>query len=111
MMSTKLMVELPGTMAKLAESMTAVVKLVEAQVERGAASGPSAYDEFEQSLMEVEAIVGKRGVSTALGAIVEGSERGCASRRSARARGGADEEVLDDVGAFSASDDLLIAAA
>jgi hypothetical protein len=59
----------------------------------------------------LETIVGKRGVSTALGAIVEGSERGCASRRSARARGGADEEVLDDVGAFSASDDLLIAAA
>jgi hypothetical protein len=59
----------------------------------------------------METIVGKRGVSTALGAIEEGSERGCASRRSARARGGADEEVLDDVGAFNASNDLLIAAA
>jgi hypothetical protein len=62
-------------------------------------------------MTEVETIVGKRGVSTALGAIEEGSERGCASRRSARARGGADEEVLDDVGSFNASDDLLIAAA
>jgi hypothetical protein len=64
-----------------------------------------------QYASEVETIVGKRGVSTALGAIEEGSERGCASRRSARARGGADEEVLDDVGSFNASDDLLIAAA
>jgi hypothetical protein len=50
-MSTKLTVEVPATMAKPAEAMAAIVKLVEAQVERGAASGPSAYDEFEQSLM------------------------------------------------------------
>jgi hypothetical protein len=59
----------------------------------------------------VETIVEKRGVSIALGAIVEGSGRRCASRRSARARAGADGEVLGGVGEFSASRDLLIAAA
>ena len=72
---------------------------------------PTGVEAFTRAVGRMETIVGKRGVSTALGAIVEGSERGCASRRSARARGGADEEVLDDVGAFNASDDLLIAAA
>jgi hypothetical protein len=35
--------------------------------------------------MILETIVEKRGVSIALGAIVEGSGRRCASRRSARA--------------------------
>jgi hypothetical protein len=54
-MSTKLTVEVPATMTKLADAMMAVVKLVEAQVERGTASGPSSYDEFEQSLMEAVA--------------------------------------------------------
>ena len=68
-MSTKLMVEVPATMTKLAEAMTAVVKLVEAQVERGAASGPSAYDEFEQSLMEAVAMVERSAHEPALSAL------------------------------------------
>lgn len=68
-MSTKLTVEVPATMAKLAEAMAAVVKLVEAQVERGAASGPSAYDEFEQSLMAAVGAVERSAHEPALAAL------------------------------------------
>ena len=60
------MVEVPATMTKLAEAMTAVVKLVEAQVERGAASGPSAYDVFEQSRKEAVGLVQRPPTKSAL---------------------------------------------
>jgi hypothetical protein len=68
-MSSKITVEVPATMAKLAEATGAVVKLVEAQVERGAASGPSAYDEFERSLMEAVATIERAAHEPALGAL------------------------------------------
>jgi hypothetical protein len=50
-MSDKVMVQVPASMAKLAAAMTALVELVETQVARGEASGPSGYDAFEQALM------------------------------------------------------------
>jgi hypothetical protein len=51
-MSAKLTVDVPVSMEKLAAAMSSLVKLVEAQVARGASSGPSAYDAFEEALME-----------------------------------------------------------
>jgi hypothetical protein len=68
-MSAKMVVEVPATMAKLAEAMTSVVKLVEAQVERGVASGPSAYDEFERALTEAVASLERAAHEPALGAL------------------------------------------
>jgi hypothetical protein len=51
-MSDKVMVPVPASMGRLAAAMSALVELVEAQVARGTASGPSAYDAFEEALME-----------------------------------------------------------
>jgi len=68
-MSAKTVVEVPATMVTLAEAMTAVVKLVEAQVERGAASGPSAYDEFERAMTEAVARLERAAHEPALGAL------------------------------------------
>lgn len=51
-MSEKVTVHVPASMAKLASAMTALVELVEAQVARGAASGPSAYDTFEEAMID-----------------------------------------------------------
>jgi len=68
-MTTKLTVEVPATMASLAEAMTAVVSLVQAQVERGVSSGPSGYDTFEQELMAAVAMVERRAHEPALAAL------------------------------------------
>jgi hypothetical protein len=68
-MSTKTVIEVPATMTKLAEAVTAVVKLVEGQVARGAASGPSAYDEFEQALTEGVAAIERAAHEPALAAL------------------------------------------
>lgn len=39
-------------MAKLAETVSSLIELMEAQVARGASSGPSAYDAFEEAVAE-----------------------------------------------------------
>jgi hypothetical protein len=68
-MGTKMVVEVPAVMAKLGEAMAALVKIVEAQVARGAASGPSAYDEFEQALTESVAAIERAAHEPALAAL------------------------------------------
>ncbi len=50
--SDKVMVQVPASMEKLAAAMSALVELVEAQVARSAAIGPSAYDAFEAAVMD-----------------------------------------------------------
>ena len=60
-MSDKVTVQVPASMAKLAAAMTALVELVETQVARGGASGPSAYDAFEEALADVAWAARARG--------------------------------------------------
>jgi hypothetical protein len=68
-MSTKLTVEIPATMARLGEAMSALVKVVEAQVARGAASGPSAYDQFEEAVTEGVAAIERAAHEPALASL------------------------------------------
>jgi hypothetical protein len=63
------MVQVPASMEKLAASMTALVELVEAQVVRGAASGPSGYDAFEAAVTECVAAIERAAHEPALSAL------------------------------------------
>ena len=67
--STTLRVEVPATMSKLADAMSALVAVVEGQVARGETSGPSGYDEFERALTEAVATIERAAHEPALAAL------------------------------------------
>jgi hypothetical protein len=68
-MSKKLVVEVPASMEKLAEAVTALVDLVKAQVSRSAGVGPSEYDLFEQAVTDQVAAVERAAHEPALNAL------------------------------------------
>jgi hypothetical protein len=68
-MRDQMTVRIPASMSKLAETVASLVELVEAQVARGTASGPSAYDAFEEAVAEKVAEIERAAHEPALSAL------------------------------------------